>query len=79
MSLRKAAGAFITAARESGVTHVALSGLLTLAIDAIELRKPKPVPVLPTGGFFPAQYAGMTAREAYYAYPRAREAPCPPW
>ncbi len=42
--------------------------------DAIELKKPKRVPVLPTGGFFPAQYAGMTAREAYYDYPRAREA-----
>ena len=34
--------------------------------DAIELKKPKRVPVVPTGGLFAARYAGLTAREAYY-------------
>ena len=42
--------------------------------DAIELKKPKRVPVLPTGGLLPARYAGMTAREAYYDYEKAEQA-----
>ena len=42
--------------------------------DAIELRKPKRVPVFPMGGFFAAQYSGLTARELYYDYPKAQDA-----
>ena len=42
--------------------------------DAIELKKPKRVPVLPTGGLLPARYAGITAREVYYDYDKAAQA-----
>jgi hypothetical protein len=34
--------------------------------DAIELRKPKRVPVAPWMGLFPIRYSGLTAREAFY-------------
>jgi len=38
--------------------------------DAIELRKPSRVPIAPWIGLFPALWDGMTAREAYYDFPR---------
>ncbi len=49
-------------------------GRVQMLRDAIELRKPKRVPVFPMGGFFAAQYSGLTARELYYDYPKAQDA-----
>jgi len=42
--------------------------------DAIELKKPKRVPMVPNGGLFPALYAGVTARETYYDLAKVEEA-----
>ncbi len=36
--------------------------------DAVELKKPRRIPVCPNIGFFPANYAGITAQEAMYDY-----------
>jgi len=36
--------------------------------DAVELKKPGRVPICPFIGFFPANYAGITAEEAMYDY-----------
>jgi Uroporphyrinogen decarboxylase (URO-D) len=47
---------------------------LQMLRDAIELKKPKRVPVMPMGGFFAAQYSGLSARDLYYDYPKAQEA-----
>ena len=38
--------------------------------DAIELKRPKRVPVVPWIGLYPALWDGMTAREAYYDFDR---------
>jgi hypothetical protein len=38
--------------------------------DAIQLKKPKRVPIAPWVGLFPALWDGMTAREAYYDFDR---------
>jgi hypothetical protein len=43
---------------------------VTLLRDAIELRKPARVPIAPWVGLFPAFWGGLTAREAYYDYPK---------
>jgi hypothetical protein len=42
--------------------------------DAIHLKMPDRVPVIPSAGFSPAYYAGMTAREAMYEYDKACQA-----
>jgi hypothetical protein len=42
--------------------------------DAIQLKMPDRVPVIPSVGFFPAHYAGMTAQEAMYDYEKACQA-----
>ncbi len=42
--------------------------------DAIELRKPARVPIAPWMGLFPALWAGLTAREAYYDYDKLNAA-----
>jgi hypothetical protein len=42
--------------------------------DAIELKKPVRVPIAPWMGLFPARYAGMTAREAYYDFAKLDQA-----
>jgi uroporphyrinogen-III decarboxylase len=39
---------------------------LTRIIDAIQLRVPDRVPVIPAAGYFPAYYAGMKIQEAMY-------------
>ncbi len=36
--------------------------------DVVELKKPERVPVAPNIGFYPAEYAGITAKEAMYDY-----------
>ncbi|SJZ70603.1 uroporphyrinogen decarboxylase family protein [Selenihalanaerobacter shriftii] len=36
--------------------------------DVIELREPDRVPIVPNMGFYPAEYAGITAEEAMYDY-----------
>lgn len=36
--------------------------------DVVELKKPDRVPIVPNMGFYPAQYAGITAEEAMYDY-----------
>jgi hypothetical protein len=42
--------------------------------DAIQLRIPDRVPVIPLVGFFPAYYAGITPQEAMYDYDKACQA-----
>jgi hypothetical protein len=42
--------------------------------DAIQLRVPDRVPVIPLVGFFPAHYAGITTQEAMYDYDKACQA-----
>jgi hypothetical protein len=42
--------------------------------DAIQLRVPDRVPVIPSVGFFPAYYAGITPQEAMYDYDKACQA-----
>jgi hypothetical protein len=42
--------------------------------DAVELRRPSRVPIAPWIGLFPALWAGMTAREAYYDYDKLADA-----
>ncbi|MGB9887368.1 MAG: uroporphyrinogen decarboxylase family protein [Moorellales bacterium] len=42
--------------------------------EAIELGRPDRVPIILLAGFFPAQYAGLTAQEAMYDYERLGEA-----
>jgi len=42
--------------------------------DAIELKKPDRVPISPNIGFYPAQYAGITAEEAMYDYDKMSKA-----
>jgi hypothetical protein len=39
--------------------------------DAIQLKIPDRVPIIPSVGFSPAYYAGMTARETMYDYDKA--------
>ncbi|MEE9609993.1 MAG: uroporphyrinogen decarboxylase family protein [Desulfatiglandales bacterium] len=41
---------------------------VTLMKDAIQLRKPQRIPICPSAGFFPIQYAGFTMYEAMYDY-----------
>jgi hypothetical protein len=38
--------------------------------DVVELRKPGRVPVCPNIGFYPFAYAGVTAEQAMYDYPK---------
>ena len=41
----------------------------TLMKDAIQLKKtPQRIPICPSAGFFPAQYAGISMYEAMYDY-----------
>jgi hypothetical protein len=42
--------------------------------DAIELRVPDRVPLVPLFSFFPAFYAGITPQEAMYDYGKAYQA-----
>lgn len=42
--------------------------------DVIELKKPDRVPVVPNMGFYPADYAGITAEEAMHDYDKMSEA-----
>ena len=42
--------------------------------DALQLKIPDRVPVIPSVGFSPAYYVGMTAREAMYDYDKACQA-----
>jgi hypothetical protein len=42
--------------------------------DAIQLKVPDRVPVIPSVGFFPAHYAGITTQEAMYDYEKACQA-----
>jgi hypothetical protein len=42
--------------------------------DAIQLKVPDRVPVIPSVGFFPAHYAGITTQEAMYDYDKACQA-----
>ncbi len=42
--------------------------------DVIELKKPDRVPVSPNMGFYPADYAGITAEEAMHDYDKMSEA-----
>ena len=42
--------------------------------DAIRLEVPDRVPVIPSVGFFPAHYAGITTREAMYDYDKSCQA-----
>jgi len=42
--------------------------------DAIQLKVPDRVPVIPSVGFFPAYYAGITIQEAMYDYDKACQA-----
>ncbi|HKL12585.1 MAG TPA: uroporphyrinogen decarboxylase family protein [Halanaerobiales bacterium] len=36
--------------------------------DVVELKKPDKIPIVPNMGFYPAQYAGITAEEAMYDF-----------
>ena len=48
---------------------------VTLIKDAIQLRKtPSRIPVCPSAGFFPIEYAGVTMYNAMYDYKNLREA-----
>lgn len=48
---------------------------ITLMKDAIQLRKrPKRIPVCPSAGFFPVEYAGITMYEAMYDYEALKKA-----
>ena len=38
--------------------------------DVVQLSKPERVPVCPNVGFYPFNYAGVTAQEAMYDYER---------
>jgi hypothetical protein len=42
--------------------------------DAIQLKVPDRVPVIPSVGFFPAHYAGITTQEAMYDYEKSCQA-----
>ena len=42
--------------------------------DAIQLKVPDRVPVIPSVGFFPAHYAGITTQEAMYDYDKSCQA-----
>ena len=42
--------------------------------DAIELRVPDRVPLVPVFEFFPAYYTGITPQEAMYDYGKAYQA-----
>ena len=42
--------------------------------DAIQLKVPDRVPVIPSVGFFPAHYAGITTRESMYDYDKSCQA-----
>ena len=42
--------------------------------NAIQLKMPDRVPVIPLIGFFPAHYAGITTQEAMYDYEKACQA-----
>ena len=49
--------------------HAAYRERVTLMKDAIQLRRrPKRIPVCPSAGFFPMQYAGITMYDAMYDY-----------
>ena len=47
---------------------------VTRIIDAVQLKVPDRVPVIPSPGNFPAHYAGMTIQEAMYDIDRACQA-----
>lgn len=47
---------------------------VTRLINVIQLKVPDRVPVIPTLGFFPAYYAGITPHEAMYNYDKLRMA-----
>ena len=42
--------------------------------DVVELKKPDKIPIVPNMGFYPAQYAGITAEEAMYDYDKLGKA-----
>jgi len=42
--------------------------------DALQLKVPDRVPVIPSVGFFPARYAGITTRESMYDYDKSCQA-----
>jgi hypothetical protein len=41
-------------------------------MDAMALKKPDRVPIMPVFGFFPAKYAGITMREVMYDAEKAK-------
>ncbi len=43
-------------------------------IDAVELREPDRVPISLSFSYFPAKFAGITARDAYYDFPKWKQA-----
>jgi len=47
---------------------------VTLMKDAIQLKKPGRVPICPSAGFFPMQYAGISMYDAMYDYGALTEA-----
>jgi len=47
---------------------------VTRLINVVQLKIPDRVPVIPTLGFFPAHYAGITPQEAMYDYNKLRMA-----
>jgi hypothetical protein len=48
---------------------------VTLLKDAIQMKKaPRRVPVCPSAGFFPIQYAGLTMHQAMYDYDKLAQA-----
>ena len=48
---------------------------VTLIKDAIQLsRKPDRIPICPSAGFFPIEYAGITMHDAMYDYDALKKA-----
>ena len=52
----------------SGGVRAAFEERVDMVIDAIELRKPARVPVVPATGAFLGRYAGLTVKEMMYDY-----------